>query len=441
MFSNSCAMHSHPAFATPAALPSTPPRAARNLSARRPRASASASPTPAPASKKRGRATAAALFAAAALALPFPVRAARAPRASPAPTAVVASGGGGRSVGFGVAASAALIGSTLSVLLCHPIDTIKTKKQAAEMDGLAQAGAAPTGLRGLYTGVWSNVAKEAPNAAIYLGCYEIFKVALMGTPLGQFPLAVFCLAGMLGDAIGSVVRVPAEVVNKKLQLRLAKDWKTAARESFLTQAGREQTFASWKAVALRDVPYGGLQIAMYEAFRLPLKALIPAGLLADVIAGALAGLIAAFVTTPADVLVTRLSAQAPQCYLETGKFMGPLSTAKRVIKDDGFMGLWSGAFERGLYYAPLIGVFFACYEMAKWAILFPNAALAMVLRAGGVLGGAGYFLAAAVLCGMRQGGLRRMVAMFMRAAAGVQAVRQTKRRNDKKKWEGDSMEA
>jgi Mitochondrial carrier protein len=286
----------------------------------------------------------------------------------------------------------------------------------------------------LYKGVVSNVLKEAPNAAIYLGCYELFKRALLTVPFfAATPLLAFCLAGMAGDAVGSVVRVPAEIVNKKLQLGLARDWRAAVRASFLTPSGLEGTLASWKAVALRDVPYGGIQIALYEALRPALRAALgAAGTPVDVAAGAAAGLVAAVVTTPADVLVTRMSAQNPQCYLETRAFMSPLATARRMAREpDGLRALWAGAAERGLYYAPLIGVFFAAYEAAKFAILHPRVAVA-VLASG--VGGAVTFAAAAVMVLVRRRAPRRAVGQALRivvlAAARVKLLARGRRARD-----------
>ncbi|CDF39073.1 unnamed protein product [Chondrus crispus] len=177
---------------------------------------------------------------------------------------------------------------------------------------------------------------------------------------------------MLGDAVGSIVRVPAEIVNKRLQLGLSSSWKSAVKDSFLSPTGIDSTFASWEAVLWRDVPYGGLQIAAYEAAKTMLMGFGLAGLPLGIIAGAGAGLLAAVLTTPADVLVTRMTTQSPQCYLETKKYMSPIATCRRIVKYEGFGALWTGAFHRGLFYMPMIGLFFAGYEWFKYAIINPS---------------------------------------------------------------------
>jgi hypothetical protein len=148
--------------------------------------------------------------------------------------------------------------------------------------------------------------------------------------------------------------------------------------------GLRSTLASWAALLWRDVPYGGIQIALYEAVRASFRSFCGGGVALDVWAGAVAGSIAAVVTTPADVLVTRMTAQNPQSYVETRRFMSPWATAKRILAADGLDGLWSGALQRGLYYAPLIAVFFVCYEWAKAAILTPQHAISALASLPGI---------------------------------------------------------
>lgn len=207
-------------------------------------------------------------------------------------------------------------------------------------------------------------------------------------PLAAAPLVAMCLAGMLGDAVGSVVRVPAEIVNKRLQLQLSATWQDAVRDAFLTGAGVQSTISAWAAVLWRDVPYGGLQIALYECVRLLLARGGLSGLILSVIAGAIAGWFASVVTTPADVLVTRMSTQAPQCYLETKRYMSASATFRRIVREEGFSALWAGAMHRGMFYMPMIGLFFAAYEAFKRVIVRFGAARVLV-GAGTVSGAVG----------------------------------------------------
>jgi solute carrier family 25 (mitochondrial S-adenosylmethionine transporter), member 26 len=237
---------------------------------------------------------------------------------------------------------------------------------------------------------------QAPNAAIYLYTYELLKAFLLSTTtFHDLPLLVFVIAGALGDAIGSIVRVPAEILNKRLQLGVSPDWQSACRDAFLTRQGRESSLLTWQAVLWRDVPYGGIQIALYEYGKQYLLnhpaafgSFLAPGVVADVFTGAVAGAIAAVVTTPADVLVTRLSIQNPQSYLETRRYMDVTSTVRRIVRDEGVLSLFSGYLQRGVYYAPLIGLFFALFESTRGAVSDPSTIIASLVTFQGHLDGA-----------------------------------------------------
>jgi Mitochondrial carrier protein len=308
---------------------------------------------------------------------------------------VVKAGGGGLGVSYRVSGIAAFIASAMSTAIVHPLDTLKTRIQARSFS--AANAVVPLDLTNLYRGIESNILKEAPNAAIYLYTYELLKTFLLSTStFHDLPLLVFMIAGALGDAFGSIVRVPAEVVNKRLQLGVNSDWQSACRDAFLSAEGRQSTLLTWQAVLWRDVPYGGIQIALYEVGKQYLLShpgqfgsFLAPGVFSDVFTGAVAGAIAAILTTPADVLVTKLSIQNPQSYLETRRYMGVVSTASRIVRDEGFLSLFSGYLQRGIYYAPLIGLFFALFESARTAVNDPSTvmanAVALQSQVGGVL--------------------------------------------------------
>ncbi|OSX68992.1 hypothetical protein BU14_1992s0001 [Porphyra umbilicalis] len=96
------------------------------------------------------------------------------------------------------------------------------------------------------------------------------------------------------------------------------------------------------------------------------------GILDDVLVGAFAGAIAAVLTTPMDVLVTRVAVQAPRCDLDTRKYAGVRSVLARLLAEEGPSALWSGWLQRGLFYAPLIGLFFTLYEGTRYTVVHPQ---------------------------------------------------------------------
>jgi len=91
---------------------------------------------------------------------------------------------------------------------------------------------------------------------VYLALYEMLSRTLLAEPSSWWSAHLLCtwmFAGAVGDAAGSVLRVPAEIVCKRSQ--------TGCSGVFdvLAETSRETWLACWAAVLSRDVPMGGLQ--------------------------------------------------------------------------------------------------------------------------------------------------------------------------------------
>ena len=67
------------------------------------------------------------------------------------------------------------------------------------------------------------------------------------------------IAGALGDAVGSVLRLPAEVLAKRLQTGTV-----AAKQdgpgALLADTPLHEWLDSWGVILSRDMPFGGLQV-------------------------------------------------------------------------------------------------------------------------------------------------------------------------------------
>ena len=116
---------------------------------------------------------------------------------------------------FGISAAAAFAASATSTVALHPLDTVKTRIQAGGSRSIPWLGDPGSGssISGLYRGVSMNVLKEAPDTAVFLAISE----SLSHTLTLQYPwfashlTLTLLLSGAVGDAIGSIFRLPAEV--------------------------------------------------------------------------------------------------------------------------------------------------------------------------------------------------------------------------------------
>ena len=173
---------------------------------------------------------------------------------------------------------AAAAGSVMSTLIMHPLDTLKTRLMASggdsgsaeegeedeEGEGGSESGKKTSGLPSLaelpslYAGVFANILKEAPASAIYLLIYEIVRIQLAQTSLGNQPLLVYLLAGSIGEIGGSLYRAPVDAV--KIQIQTRGVGVLEALKSASTANGRASIGKAWRSSLWRDVPMGSVQV-------------------------------------------------------------------------------------------------------------------------------------------------------------------------------------
>ena len=290
---------------------------------------------------------------------------------------------------------AAFCGSVASTLVMHPVDTIKTRLQMQTSNSTTpishhdDEGKQTTEVfSGLYEGLTGNLWKEGPPSALYLGVYETIKSALLhvrpetgsvlGIVLGSTAasgpsnvLLIYLMAGAAGELIGSTVRAPAEAVKSLVQSKAAASATEAVQRVLGTLDGRENVVRAWSASILRDVPFGAIQLALFELIKVsilnnPDIDFDSGTLQAEAIIGAFAGACGAFLTTPADVITTRIITQSESGDNSGGEGGGDeplnaLSMGRLIYEEGGIMAFFAGWKARVLYWAPAISIFLTCY--------------------------------------------------------------------------------
>lgn len=242
-------------------------------------------------------------------------------------------------VQFFDALCAAYLASAVSSGIMFPVDSYKTRIQSGKR-GIPQA--VEGGIFKLWSGVQFFILDA--NDAVYVASYGLIKPALLSPIDPTNVIAVFIvltLAGALGDAVGSVFRVPCEIVCKQVQtgrLSSAEGSKVlleTIRDAIMGNSAktadgsvgssvRRVVALSWIAVLCRDMPFAGLQIALFDVYRTLFSFLDEAGwsmFSQRALWGALAGGTAGFLTTPFDLLTTQvmLAAESAEKRIETVK--------------------------------------------------------------------------------------------------------------------------
>lgn len=244
----------------------------------------------------------------------------------------------------------------------YPIDTIKTRLQLAARGGGLRALLAGSGGKALYAGVWGNLLGVAPASAIFMGVYEPLKQRVAAANPDKSWLGPL-VAGAGAGAAASIVRVPTEVVKQRMQAgHFAKA--AAAVRSILAAEGAAGLFAGYGSFLLRDLPFDAIEFVAYEQLKKAAENATGRELRAAEVSavGAAAGAVTGVVTTPLDVLKTRLMTQGAG-----GKYKGVVDCARRIAAEEGVRTLFAGWQPRVLWIGLGGCVFFSALEAAKKA--------------------------------------------------------------------------
>ncbi len=289
------------------------------------------------------------------------------------------------------------IGGAIGDSAMHSLDTVKTRQQGAptvqkykNMIGAYRTIFVEEGLpKGLYGGYSGAMLGSFPSAAIFFATYEFTKRKMIGEWEINETFS-HLTAGFLGDFVSSFVYVPSEVLKTRLQLQgrfnnphfhSGYNYKNLsdAIKTIIRQEGWATLFFGYKATLSRDLPFSGLQFAFYEKFRqiaysVEQKTLDQdLSLTNEIFTGAAAGGLAGIITTPLDVVKTRIQTQLPdipenasQKQLKRQKTL--TNSISRglvtVFKTEGVAGLFSGVGPRFIWTSVQSSIMLLLYQIA-----------------------------------------------------------------------------
>ena len=127
------------------------------------------------------------------------------------------------------------------------------------------------------------------------------------------------------------------------------------------------------ACLLRDVPFSGIYFPTYNHLKRDLFGEGPTkklGIVQLLTAGAIAGMPAAYLTTPCDVIKTRLQVEARK---GDTKYTSLRHCASTVYKEEGFRAFFKGGPARVLRSSPQFGFTLAGYEVLQKLLPMPGA--------------------------------------------------------------------
>ncbi|KAM7511109.1 hypothetical protein LguiB_009984 [Lonicera macranthoides] len=243
----------------------------------------------------------------------------------------------------------------------YPIDTIKTRLQAVR-------GGGKIILKGLYSGLAGNLVGVLPASAIFIGVYEPIKQKLLKTFPENLSAFAHLTAGAVGGAASSIVRVPTEVVKQRMQTGQFASAPGAVR-LIVAKEGFKGLFAGYGSFLLRDLPFDAIQFCIYEQLRIGYKLAARRDLNdpENAIIGAFAGAITGAITTPLDVIKTRLMVQG-----SANQYKGIFDCVGTIARDEGPTAFLKGIGPRVMWIGIGGSIFFGVLERTKKILAQPH---------------------------------------------------------------------
>lgn len=281
---------------------------------------------------------------------------------------------------FCLGSVAGCIGATV----VYPIDFIKTRMQAQRsiikyknsIDCLVKV-IKSEGIRGLYSGLGFQLIGVAPEKAIKLTVNDYMRKKLVDSN-NKLSVLGEIISGASAGMCQIIFTNPIEIVKIRLQVKseYASNSDINAIKIIRT-LGLSGLYKGIVACMMRDIPFSAIYFPTYAHLKENLFQFDPNDKTKRnklktselLLAGGLAGMPAAFLTTPFDVVKTRLQIE-PKA-VET-RYTGIFHAFKTILKEESFGSFFKGGGARVLRSSPQFGFTLAAYEIFKNIFPSPN---------------------------------------------------------------------
>ncbi|KAK1234871.1 mitochondrial aspartate-glutamate transporter agc1 [Marasmius sp. AFHP31] len=216
----------------------------------------------------------------------------------------------------------------------------------------------------------------APEKAIKLTVNDLIRSRTMDPETGRIKLGWEFVAGGTAGGCQVIFTNPLEIVKIRLQVQgeAAKAEGAIPRGAvhIVRQLGVMGLYKGASACLLRDIPFSAIYFPAYGHLKSDLfkegyngKQL---SFLETLAAAGIAGMPAAYLTTPADVVKTRLQVEARKGQTH---YKGLRDAFVKIYREEGFAALFKGGPARVLRSSPQFGFTLLAYEELKKLMPYP----------------------------------------------------------------------
>lgn len=284
------------------------------------------------------------------------------------------------------------IAGSVGATLVYPIDLVKTRMQNQRA---AVVGEAPMyknsadcvrqvfrneGFLGFYSGLGPQLIGVAPEKAIKLTVNDLVRSKTKDPVTGDIEVKWELVAGGTAGGCQVVFTNPLEIVKIRLQVQgeMAKAAEGAAAPGkqgavqIVRDLGLRGLYKGAGACLLRDIPFSAIYFPAYAHLKKDTfhegvngKRLSFGETLA---AAAISGMPAAFFTTPADVIKTRLQVEARK---GQASYNGMADCFRKILMQEGPKAFFKGSLARVLRSSPQFGATLVTFEYLQEFLPFP----------------------------------------------------------------------
>ncbi|KAH8115791.1 mitochondrial carrier domain-containing protein [Phellopilus nigrolimitatus] len=259
-----------------------------------------------------------------------------------------------------------------STVFLQPFDLLKTRlqqrdghvdiRQRASVLGVARNVITADGVAGLWRGTVPSLFRNVPGVALYMTSLSQVRAAMANTSYFILPSAISDGSSKSGSVLpklssqgnllaGAVTRVavgfmlnPFSVLKARFESNIYNTQYNSFPRAFasIVRAGPSELFKGFVPSAMRDAPYAGIFVAVYESikrqtsnFTSSSSVLSSTGV--HTLSAASAGAIATLATHPFDVIKTKVQVR------QEDRYHGLRRTVHTIWEQRGISGFFDGA--------------------------------------------------------------------------------------------------
>eukprot|EP01065_Artemidia_motanka_P035783 TRINITY_DN43675_c0_g1_i1.p1 TRINITY_DN43675_c0_g1~~TRINITY_DN43675_c0_g1_i1.p1 ORF type:complete len:318 (+),score=110.17 TRINITY_DN43675_c0_g1_i1:122-955(+) len=236
----------------------------------------------------------------------------------------------------------------------HPFDVLKTRMQinpSIPLSTLVKEMHSKEGARGFYSGLSAAVARQVVYTTLRLGLFDIFRDQWTGGDKSKVTFEVRAATSTLAGGVAAMCSCPIEVS----LVRMYQDARLPAAEqrnytsvfNAISRIGKEEGILTyWRGstpTVARACIVGATQVGCYDQFKSMLfnTGKFEEGVKLHLSAALIAGLVYSLASNPFDTCKSRMQSQKPMAD-GTLLYKSLPQTALSVIRNDGFLAMWSG---------------------------------------------------------------------------------------------------